>query len=68
MWRMYALRKYISYLHVVIDFKRLCYYVRAVEFFVDDAAADGVSVKTDQKVEKRRAVPYYQFLIRIDST
>ena len=42
-----ALREDVSDLHIVVDFQRFCDDGRAVQFFVDDAAADRVSVKTD---------------------
>ena len=50
---MRSFRKYVSYLHVIIDLQWLCNYVRAVEFLVDDTAADSVSVKTDEEIKKR---------------
>lgn len=59
-------REDVSDLHVIVDLERFGDDVRAVEFFADDTAADGVSVKTDQKIKERGAVAYDQFAVGVD--
>ena len=61
-----GVRKNITDLHVIIYLKLFCNDIRSIQFFIDDAAADGVSVKTDQHVKERRAVQHHQFLIAVD--
>ena len=57
--------KDVADLHVVVDFKRLGNDVRSVQFFADDAAADGVSVQTDEEVKEGGAVADDEFLVAV---
>ena len=60
-----GVRKYVSDLHVVVYLKLFGDDVRTVELFVDHAAADGVTVKTDQHVKERCTVKDNQFLVAV---
>ena len=63
---MYGARKDVTDLHVIINFQLFCDDVRTVKFLVNDAAADGVSVKTDKHVEKRGAVKDDELLVTVN--
>ena len=62
---MYGERKYVADLHVIVDLELFGDDVRSVELFVNDAAADRVTVKTDQHVKERCAVKDNQFLVAV---
>ena len=49
--------------HVVIDSERAGDDVRAVEFFADDTAADGIAVEANHHVEEGGAVADDDFLV-----
>ena len=63
---MYGGGQDITDLHIIINLQRTCHDVRPVQFFTDDAAADGIPVHTDQQIEESCPVEDKQFFICIN--
>ena len=55
-------RENIPDLHIIVRVKRARDDLRPVQLLADHTAADGISVKTDEKIEQRRTVPDDDFL------